>query len=258
MIPIVLPLTSYILLLTEVNFMKKNEELRLDRFLSNQLNISRNDAKELIKKRLVSVNGAAAKLYDMKIDPFSDNVISEGVPVKYRKYIYIMLNKPQGVVCAVKDNLSPAVTGLIPSELRRKGLAPAGRLDKDTEGFVFITDDGAVAHRIISPSSHIKKKYYAELEQVADDSYIRQFRDGLVISGDEKCLPAEIEILPDRRRVYITVSEGKFHQVKRMAQAVGNKVIYLKRLSIGGLELDPDLPLGGCRELDENDVSKLF
>lgn len=237
---------------------EKKEILRLDKFLSDQLNISRNDAKELIKKRLVTVSGETAKLYGMKIDPVSDPVVSEGVPVKYRKYIYIMLNKPQGVVCAVKDNLSPAVIELIPPELRRKGLAPAGRLDKDTEGFVFITNDGAMTHRVISPSSHVKKRYYAELESEADDSYIEKFRGGLVISGDEKCLPAEIEILPDRRKVYITVSEGKFHQVKRMAQAVGNNVVYLKRLSIGGLELDPALPLGECRELDENDICKLF
>ena len=231
---------------------------RLDRFLAEQLNISRTDAKELIKKRTVTVNGETAKLFDMKIDPNEDKVMSQGKPVVYREFIYIMLNKPAGVVCAVKDALSETVLELIPPVLRRKGLFPAGRLDKDTEGFVFITDDGALAHKMLSPKSHVEKLYLAQLEHEAEDSYIPLFESGMEIDGGEKCLPAKLSICEDRRWVYITLCEGKYHQVKRMAERAGNKVVYLKRVKIGGIELDPELPLGQCREILHKEILNLY
>ena len=236
----------------------KPETLRLDRYLSAQLNISRSDAKELIKKRLVTVNGTTAKLYDMKIVTGQDTVCAEGKEIIYRKYVYIMLNKPAGVVCAVRDELSPTVLELIPPELRRKGLFPAGRLDKDTEGFVFITDDGELAHKMLSPKSHVDKIYYAELDHEADESYIKSFEEGMTIDGDEKCLPAKIELLPDRKKVYITLHEGKYHQVKRMIHALGNEVVFLKRMQIGGIPLDDSLPLGGCREIMHKEIEKIY
>ena len=234
-----------------------SEMIRLDRFLSNQLNISRNDAKELIKKRLVTVNGGTAKLFDMKIDPVTDAVASEGRPVTYRKHIYIMLNKPAGTVCATRDKLSETVLELIPEELRRDGLFPAGRLDKDTVGFVLITDDGELAHDLLSPKKHVFKKYFAVLEKPVTDRDIEAFADGLIIDGEEKCLPADLKRTDKPGEVFITLREGKYHQIKRMAEAVGNKVTYLKRVSIGGLTLDEALAEGQCRELTGEEVSFL-
>ncbi|MCH5193274.1 MAG: 16S rRNA pseudouridine(516) synthase [Oscillospiraceae bacterium] len=233
--------------------MPNKKSLRLDRFLSNQLNISRNDAKELIKKRLVTVNGETAKLFDMKTDPLTDKVVSEGKEVLYRKHIYIMLNKPAGVVCATRDRLSETVLELIPEELRREGLFPAGRLDKDTVGFVFITDDGELAHDLLSPKKHVSKRYFAILEKPVTEGDIKAFAEGITIDGGEKCLPAELEPSEKPGEVFITLHEGKYHQIKRMAEAVGNRVVYLKRISIGGLMLDENLAEGQCRELTESE-----
>lgn len=237
--------------------MPGQKNIRLDRFLSNQLNISRNDAKELIKKRLVTVNGETAKLFDMKIDPSFDSVTNGGRSVTYRKHIYIMLNKPAGVVCATRDRLSETVLELIPEDLRREGLFPAGRLDKDTVGFVFITDDGELAHEILSPKKHVEKKYFARLEKPVSDKDIDAFAGGLNIDDGEKCLPAVLEASDKPSEVFITLREGKYHQIKRMAEAIGNKILYLKRISIGGLELDPSLPEGQCRELTPEEISLL-
>ena len=236
----------------------KTNKLRLDRFLSNQLNISRADAKELIKKRLVTVGGETAKLFDMKIDPDTDIVASEGKPVTYRKHIYIMLNKPAGVVCATRDKLSETVLELIPPELRRNGLFPAGRLDKDTVGFVLITDDGNFAHEILSPKKHVEKKYFAVLEKPASEKDAEIFASGMTIDGGDKCLPAKLAITDDPYRVYITLKEGMYHQIKRMAEAMGNKILYLKRVSIGKLELDDDLAEGECREILHKEIEKIY
>lgn len=222
---------------------------RLDKFLSNQMNISRADAKELIKKRLVTVNGGTAKLFDIKIDPSADKVSAQGRTVTYREHIYIMLNKPAGVVCATRDRLSETVLELIPPELRRDGLFPAGRLDKDTVGFVLITDDGGFAHDILSPKKHVDKKYFAVLEKNITEKDIELLKSGITIDGGEKCLPAEAEAAGKQNEIFLTLREGKYHQVKRMAEALGNKVLYLKRVSIGGLPLDESLREGECREI---------
>ncbi len=238
--------------------MAKNRELiRLDKFLSSQLGISRSDAKELIKKRLVTINGTIARLYEEKVDPEKDTVFSEGRAVAYRKHIYIMMNKPQGVVCSTKDGVSKTVLELVPPELYREGIFPAGRLDKDTEGFVFLTDDGALAHNILSPKKHVSKVYFARLENEAEDSYIEAFENGLEIDGGDVCLPAKIEILHDRHEVYITIKEGMYHQIKRMAEAVGNKIVYLKRIKIGGVSLDENLALGQSREMLHKEIEDI-
>ena len=228
--------------------------MRLDKFLSGQLNISRADAKELIKKRLVTVNGETAKLYDMKIDPAADSVCSEGVRLTYREHIYIMLNKPAGVVCATRDRLSDTVLELIPAEMRRKNLFPAGRLDKDTVGFVLITDDGEFAHNMLSPKKHVDKRYFAVLEKPARPEDADLFASGMVIDGMEKCLPARLEITENPKEVYITLREGKYHQIKRMAETAGNKIVYLKRVSIGGLALDESLNEGEGREITREEL----
>lgn len=231
--------------------------LRLDKFLSNQMNISRNDAKELIKKRLVTVNGVTAKLFDMKIEPEKDSVSAEGKEIKYREHIYIMLNKPTGVVCATRDKLSETVLELIPEELRREGLFPAGRLDKDTVGFVLITDDGGFAHDILSPKKHVDKKYFAVLEKNITEHDIELLKSGITIEVGEKCLPAEAETAGKQNEIFLTLREGKYHQVKRMAEALGNKVLYLKRISIGGLALDENLKEGECREITKEELTLL-
>ena len=235
-----------------------SEAVRLDRFLSNQLNISRADAKELIKKRLVTVNGEIAKLFDMKVDPVNDFIESENKPVLYRKHIYIMLNKPAGVVCSTRDKLSETVLELIPQELRRAGLFPAGRLDKDTEGFVLITDDGAFAHEILSPKKHVDKKYFAVLEKPARESDIGLFASGMKIDGGDVCLPAILEITQNPKEVFITLHEGMYHQIKRMAEAADNKIVYLKRISMGGLDLDEKLAPGECREIMHKEIEKIY
>lgn len=229
--------------------------MRLDKFLSGQLAVSRADAKELIKKRLVTVNGETAKLYDMKIDPAADAVCSEGVRLIYRKYVYIMLNKPAGVICATRDRLSDTVLELIPAEIRRKDLFPAGRLDKDTEGFVLITDDGEFAHNMLSPKKHVDKRYFAVMENPVSKEDAELFASGITIDGGEKCLPAELEFTANPKEVYITLREGKYHQIKRMAEAVGNKIVFLKRISIGGLALDEALKKGECREIAPEELA---
>lgn len=233
------------------------QKQRLDKFLSNQLNISRNDAKELIKKRFVTVNGDAAKLFDMKIDPERDAVSSEGKAVTYREHIYIMLNKPAGVVCATRDRLSETVLELIPEEFRREGLFPAGRLDKDTVGFVLITDDGGFAHDILSPKKHVDKKYFVILEKNITENDIELLKSGITIETGEKCLPAEAVTAGKQNEIFLTLREGKYHQVKRMAEALGNRVLYLKRVSIGGLALDENLREGECREITKEELMLL-
>lgn len=233
-------------------------KIRLDRFLSNQLNISRTDAKELIKKRLVTVNGSAARDFDMKLDPEADTVVSEGKPVIYRKHIYIMLNKPAGVVCSTRDKLSETVLELIPPELRRSGLFPAGRLDKDTVGFVLITDDGEFAHEMLSPKKHVEKKYFAVLEKPASDRDAELFASGMKIDGGDVCLPAKLEITDNPHNVFITLREGMYHQIKRMAEASDNKILYLKRVSIGELKLDENLAEGQCREILHKEIEKIY
>lgn len=235
----------------------KKDIQRLDKFLSTQLGITRSEAKELIKRRVVTVGGTTAKLFDMKIDPEKDIVCSEGKEITYRKHIYIMMNKPQGVVCSTKDGESKTVLELLPDGIRREGLFPAGRLDKDTEGFVFITDDGVLAHNFLSPKHHVDKTYFARLEKPANESDVKAFESGMEIDGGDVCKPARLEILDDPHEVLITIHEGMYHQIKRMAQARDNKVLYLKRISIGGVKLDESLALGEWREMLHKEIENI-
>ncbi len=232
--------------------------MRIDKFAAEQTGISRADAKSLIKRRQIIVNGSPVSSGDIHLDPANDVIIIGGKNINYREHLYIMLNKPAGTVCAVKDELSPTVLELIPPELRRKGLFPAGRLDKDTEGFVFITDDGALAHKMLSPRSHVEKEYEVTLEKPAEDSYKELFAAGITIDGGEKCLPAEIIFTEDRHLVRLIICEGKYHQVKRMMEAAGNKVAFLRRIRIGGLCLDPNLPIGECREIMHKEIAQIY
>ena len=231
--------------------------MRIDKFVSEQALISRSDAKNMIKKAQISVNGVPVKSADMKIDPEKDRITINGREIVYKQFLYIMLNKPDGVVCATRDGLSSTVLELLPQEFRRKGLFPAGRLDKDTEGFVFITDDGALAHRMLSPKSHVEKEYIVTLEKPAAERYIGVFAAGMTIDGDEKCLPAKLTLTEDAHVVRLVLHEGKFHQVKRMMEAVGNKVTHLKRVRMGGILLDETLSSGECREISPEELKTL-
>lgn len=231
--------------------------MRLDRFISSQKgDLSRSGVKELCRKGQVTVNGAVVKRPELQINVDSDSVCVCGEKIEYCRYIYIMLNKPAGCVCSTKeDGSSPSVLLLLPPELRRKGLFPAGRLDKDTEGLVLITDDGALAHRILSPKNHVSKKYYVRLERPVEETYPAAFASGMDLGGGDVCLPAEL--LPDTDdpfACHVTLCQGMFHQVKRMFEKLGNKVTYLKRISIGGLVLDENLPLGNYLLILHKDV----
>lgn len=232
--------------------------MRIDKFVSEQAGVSRSDAKTMIKKSQICVNGKAVRSADTKIDPVNDRVTVCGREIAYREFLYIMLNKPDGVVCATRDGLSSTVLELLPQEFRRKGLFPAGRLDKDTEGFVFITDDGALAHKMLSPKNHVEKEYVVTLERPAEERYIDIFASGMTIDGDEKCLPAGLTLTEDPHVVRLVLHEGKYHQVKRMAEAVGNRVAHLKRVRMGGIELDPELDFGECREISPEELARLY
>lgn len=232
--------------------------MRIDKFISEQEGLSRSDAKTIIKKGQVTVNGEKIKSADTKIDPERDVIALNGKTIAYRKFMYIMLNKPEGVVCATRDGLSSTVLELLPESLIRKGLFPAGRLDKDTEGFVFITDDGALAHKMLSPKNHIEKEYEVTLEKPYEKEYVDIFASGMVIDGDEKCLPAKLIPTDNPLRVNLILHEGKYHQIKRMMTAVGNRVVHLKRIRMGGILLDPSLSSGKAREITENEILSLY
>ncbi len=236
------------------------DDMRLDRFICSQVaDVSRKEVKKLCLKGRVTVNGETAKRSDMHIDENGDSVMLDGRIIEYKEHIYIMLNKPQGVVCATRDGLSKTVLELIPEQMRRKGLFPAGRLDKDTEGFVLITDDGELAHRMLSPAHHVPKTYFVRLEKPWEESYKERFEQGFEDDEGGRWLPAVFEPSQDNgRECLLTITEGRYHQVKRMFIQLGNKVEFLKRIRIGKMELDANLPVGGCLEILHKDVDKLL
>lgn len=241
---------------------RKGVFMRLDKLVSSQLyGVSRADVKKLCLKKKISVNGKLMARSDAKVST-KDEIYIDGERLIYKEHIYIMMNKPKGVVCATKDGESRTVLELVPENMRREGLFPAGRLDKDTEGFVLITDDGELSHRMLSPKSHVPKTYFVRLEKPWQDSYRDVMAEGMVIEGDdgrEKCLPAEFTGSEDSSfECTLVLHEGKFHQVKRMFGALGNKVIFLKRTHIGELALDNKLAPGECLEIMHKDVEKLL
>ena len=226
-------------------------KMRLDRLLAGQGTQTRKEVRELIRKGRVTVNGQPEKAADRQVEPLTDVIEVDGVPLRVREHVYLMLHKPQGVVSATEDRHQPTVVDLVPPELRRKNLFPAGRLDKDTEGFVLITDDGAFAHRILAPKNHVPKTYLARLDRAIDPSVAVEFQKGVRLTGEDQCSPAQLTILEpgDNPLVEVVIHEGMYHQIKRMFQRFGYQVVALKRIRMGGLFLDESLPLGACREL---------
>ncbi len=232
--------------------------LRLDKFLADMGKGTRSELKRELKKGLVTVNGKTEKSPERKIDPETDQVAYRGEPVCYEKFFYYMLNKPPGFVSATEDRRERTVMELMKGA-SGKGLFPVGRLDKDTEGLLLITNDGELAHRLLHPGRHVDKVYMAELAGPVTEEMIRLFAEGLDIGDDKPALPARLVVLENgpRARTEITICEGRYHQVKRMAEAVGSRVLSLKRLSMGPLKLDENLPAGHYRPLTQEERQEL-
>lgn len=227
--------------------------IRLDKFLTDAGIGSRAEVKSMIRKGLVTVNQEAASRPELKLDPDNDRVEIKGQPVSVRGLVYYLLHKPAGYVCAVKDNLFPTVMELVPEG---SDLFPVGRLDKDTEGLLLITNDGELSHRLLSPRRHVDKTYFAILDKPAVAEDVFNFSQGIDIGDDKPTLPAHLELLADCQ-VRLTIHEGRFHQVKRMFHVSGKEVIYLKRLSMGPLTLPADLEKGSWRELTPDELRSL-
>ena len=233
--------------------------MRLDKFIGHTTLLSRAEAKKYIKKGVL-VNGNIVKTPDFKIDEFNDEVIVNEEKLIYQKYIYIMMNKPKGIISATEDIISKTVIDLLDKKDCIFEPFPVGRLDKDTEGLMLLTNDGTLAHRLTSPKKDIVKKYYVEVSGVLKNAHIGGLKEGIILEDGYKCKSAKLDILTSdqsKSTAYIYITEGKFHQVKRMMKMLGCEVTYLKRLSIGELVLDENLKLGEYRYLTEQELKKL-
>ena len=229
---------------------------RLDKLISSQGEYSRKQAQQLIKDGVVKVDGIQVRDRGAHVDPDSSSVEINGIPFSLEKFVYLMLNKPKGVVSASNDRTQKTVVDLAPDEYKGRNLFPAGRLDMTTTGFVLLTDDGDFAHRILSPKNHIEKTYEARLAEAITTEQLKTVADGIVLGDGTECMPAELKILEDGDNplVEIKICEGKYHQIKRMFAAAGNGVIELRRTKMGELPLDSELPEGFCRKLNETEV----
>jgi 16S rRNA pseudouridine516 synthase len=265
--------------------------MRLDKFLANQGAGSRKQVKDLLKQGLITVNGEVVSRPETKVEPETDTIALEGIPFQYATFHYFMLHKPAGCVSATNDNVNRTVLDLLDPKDRVKDLFPVGRLDKDTEGLLLLTNDGQLAHRLLSPGKHVDKTYYVELEKPISEADVAAFAEGIDIGDEDLTLPASLEtvnLMTDTLTekdfvedisvadssisdnslkslhckeavvaVKVTIHEGRFHQIKRMFHARNNEVVYLKRLSMGSLVLDESLPAGSYRRLTGEEVQAL-
>jgi 16S rRNA pseudouridine516 synthase len=233
------------------------EYLRLDKYLADMGIGTRSEVKGYIRKGRVKINGQVAKQPESKITS-EDKITFDERVISYIVTEYFMLNKPAGVVSASRDKFASTVVDLI-EEGKRKDLFPVGRLDKDTEGLLIITNDGDLAHRLLSPKKHVKKLYFAKVQGRVEEADINRFQEGINLEEDFTTLPAELEIISsgEESEVLVTISEGKFHQIKRMFEAVGKEVLYLKRLQMGTLALDESLNPGEYRKLTDEEIQLL-
>ena len=233
-------------------------KMRLDKLLSECGVASRKEIRQLIRSGRVSVDGAAAASPEMKLDPYKALVCLDGTKIEYAKYHYYMMNKPAGVLSATDDGRQKTVLDLVTPEMRKIGLFPVGRLDKDTEGLLLITNDGDLAHKLLAPGKHVDKVYFVRLAKPLEEDKVQLLENGVDIGEKALTLPAKIEICQeDRMACRITIREGKFHQIKRMFLAADNEVVFLKRLSMGTLELDETLVPGQYRVLTEEEIERL-
>ena len=230
---------------------------RLDKLLAGTGKWSRREVKALVRQGLVRVDGRLAASAEDKLDPAVAVVTVAGETISLCRFTYVMLHKPAGVLTATEDRKQPTVLDLLPPELRRIGLAPVGRLDKDTEGLLLRTNDGELAHRLLSPKYHVDKRYLARVDGELSAADTEAFARGMTLGDGLECLPAGLEVLPDRVCI-VTLREGKFHQVKRMLAARGAPVLYLKRLSMGPLTLDDSLAAGAYRLLRAEEILALY
>ena len=238
--------------------------IRIDKYLADCGIGTRSEVKKYIKTKQITVNGKLVAKPEQKIDENVDVVCFKSQPITYEKYVYYLLHKPAGCVTAKQDNVHKTVMEYFPEEVRAKDIAPVGRLDLDTEGLLLFTNDGPLTHHLLSPTHHIPKTYYAVLDKEVPESAIELFKTGVDIGDDKPTLPAELIIIPtvvkeDENATYsaeLTIHEGRFHQVKRMFEAVGCTVTYLKRLSMGSLVLG-DLKIGEYRKLTEEEIIEL-
>ena len=229
--------------------------VRLDKFLCDMELGTRNKVKIFLKKGFVTVDGVTQKTPDFKIDPDTHEIAFQGKVLTYQEFYYYMLHKPAGVITATEDKVQKTVMSLL-GEDARKDMFPVGRLDKDTEGLLLITNDGELSHALLSPRKHVPKTYFVEVPEKLNLGQIEALEQGVDIGDDKKTLPAKIEILDDTH-IHLTICEGRYHQVKRMLQAVGSEVLYLKRVTFGALVLDETLEKGNYRALTEEEITAL-
>ena len=232
------------------------KKMRVDKLLSNVGVASRAELKKYCKQGLISVNGKVINNPGVQVDSENDDVRFNGEKIVYREFVYIMLNKPDGYISATYDKYDPIVLDLIDQSYLVFEPFPVGRLDKDTEGLLVLTNDGQLAHRVLSPKKHVPKTYYAKIQGKVTEEDILAFEKGVILDDGYETMPSQLKILKsdDMSEIELTIHEGKFHQVKRMSESVGKKVVYLKRLSMGKLKLDESLKLGEYRELTEEEV----
>ena len=233
--------------------------MRIDKFLSNMGFGSRKEVKVLLKTKAVEVNGEIVRDPKVHVDEHADQVLVGGEAVAYTEFIYLLMNKPQDVLSATEDKYDQTVIDLLDEEEQHFEPFPVGRLDKDTEGFLLLTNDGKLAHELLSPKKHVDKTYYALIEGLVTEADKEAFKKGVALDDGYVTKPASLNILESGplSKIELTITEGKFHQVKRMFESVGKRVVYLKRLSMGPLTLDPELGLGEYRHLTEEEVNSL-
>lgn len=233
--------------------------MRIDKFLSNMGFGSRKEVKILLKSKAVEVNGETVRDAKVHVDETKDEVSVGGEKVEYAEFIYLLMNKPPGVISATEDKYDETVIDLLGPDEQQYEPFPVGRLDKDTEGLLLLTNDGKLAHELLSPKKHVDKRYFAKIDGVVTEEDGEAFKRGVMLDDGYTTKPAQLEILKSgaQSEIELTITEGKFHQVKRMFQSVGKEVVYLKRLSMGALELDPSLELGEYRHLTEEELDSL-
>lgn len=233
--------------------------IRLDKYVSTNTDYTRSQIRALAKSGRLSVDGSMVKKFDTKVDPQSSVISVDGKPIVEFGLRYYMLNKPCGVVCSTEDSQSKTVIDLLPKELQSKGLFPVGRLDKDSEGFVLLTNDGELSHRILSSKNHVAKYYIVRLARPFQQDYVQAFEHGITLSNGEVCLPSRLlQSVDFPSYAVVELFEGKYHQVKRMFASLGNHVEYLYRFQIGSLTLDQSIPKGGFLEVLHKDLSEIL
>lgn len=232
--------------------------MRIDKLISDVGLASRKETALMAKRGLLLVDGAVERDASKHVDPDSQRITFMGKDVEYRRFVYVMLNKPEGYVSATEDSRLPVVTELLPEDLRRRGLFPVGRLDRDTVGMMILTDNGQLAHTLLSPKRHVEKEYDFDCAEPLPPSAEECFRDGITLKDGYECKSSELICRPDRLGGIITLTEGKYHQIKRMIASFSNRVTRLERISFAGIPLDRGLSLGEWRYLTDNEVKILL